>query len=255
MAINIEEKNEKQANLEAKMQAKREEAKSLLKELVEAGVHFGHETSKRNPRMNDYIHSTQNNLHILDITRTVVNMMDAAEYLKRQVKLDRNILFVGTSKQSSEVVVEAANKADVYYINQRWLGGFVTNFETIRTRLNKLRELEHQSDSGGFKGLGKKEIAMLNRQISKLNKSLGGMKKMRGRPEVIIVFDQNKDRLAVTEAKKIGNITLIALCDTDCNPEGVDFPIPANDDSLSSVSFIANYFADAIASAKQHKKK
>ena len=201
-----------------------------------AGSHLGHPTHKRNPKMDPYIHSTKNGMHIIDLTQTVANMMSAADYLRRQVRLGRNILIVGTSKHTSELVKLEAERAGVYFINQRWLGGLITNFEIIRSRLNKLRELEHMRDSGGFKGLGKKEIAALNRQITKLNKSLGGLKKMKGRPDVVFVVDQNKDALAITECKKQGSISLLSLVDTDCNPEGIDFPIPANDDSIGSVS-------------------
>lgn len=242
---------------EEQIAAKAQEAKKLLGELLEAGVHLGNEPSQWNPKMAEYIHSTQNGIHILDLPKTVNNLMTAADYLKRQAKTGRNILFVGTSKQCSEIVKEEATRAEVFYINQRWLGGLVTNFETIRGRLAKLRELENMEEAGGFEGLGKKEIAQLKRLTAKLEKSLGGLKKMRGRPEVIVIFDQNKDSLAVTESKK-QNVTLIALADTDCDPTGIDHVIPANDNSMKSVSAVAKYLADAIvegaASAPKRRK-
>ena len=253
--MSVESENKKDPAVLAaeqdKLEAKRKEAKELLRSLVTAGSHLGHPTHKRNPKMNSYIHSVKNGMHIIDLTQTVVNMMNAADYLRKQVRLGRNILFVGTSKHSSELVKQEAQRAGVYYINQRWYGGLVTNFEIIRSRLNKLRELEHARDSGGFKGLGKKEIAALNRQIAKLNKSLGGLKKMKGRPDVVFVVDQNKDLLAVTECRKQGSISLLSLVDTDCDPDGIDFPIPANDDSIGSLSFILKYFADVIVNARQ----
>ena len=238
-----------------KLAAKKQEAKELLRSLVVAGSHLGHPTHKRNPKMDSYIHSVKNGMHIIDLTQTVSNMMRAGEFLKKQVRLGRNILLVGTSKHSSALIKQEAERAGVYFINQRWLGGLITNFEIIRSRLNKLRELEHMRDTGGFKGLGKKEIAALNRQISKLNKSLGGLKKMKGRPDVVLVVDQNKDALAITECKKRGNISLISIVDTDCDPSGINFPIPANDDSIGSVSFVLKYFADIISNAKQKTMK
>lgn len=256
--MSVESKSKDPAILAAeqdKIEAKIKEAKELLRSLVAAGAHLGHPTHKRNPKMDPYIHSVKNGMHIIDLTQTVANMMSAGDYLRRQVKLGRNILFVGTSKQSSELVKEEAEKSGVYFINQRWLGGLITNFEIIRSRLNKLRELEHMRDSGGFKGLGKKEIAALNRQILKLNKLLGGLKKMKGRPDVVFVVDQNKDALAITECKRQGSISLLSFVDTDCNPEGIDFPIPANDDSIGSVSFILKYFSDIILNAKQKSVK
>lgn len=225
--------------------ARTEEAKALLKELFNSGVHLGHDTKEWNPKMTPYIFDTKGSTHILNLSITVNNMMHAAEFLKKQARLGRNILFVGTSKQTSTICKNEAERADVFFINQRWLGGLITNFDTIRARLNKLRELETQKETGGFDNYGKKEVARLNRQISKLNKSLGGLKKMRGRPEVIVVFDQSKDKIAVTEAQKV-NASLVALTDSNCDPSGIDFVIPANDDSMRSINVIAKYFANAI---------
>jgi len=234
-----------------KLEAKKAEAKELLRSLVAAGSHLGHPTHKKNPKMDSYIHSAKNGLHVIDISITVSNMMRAVEFLKKQVKLDRNILLVGTSKHATELVKQEAERAGIFFINQRWLGGLITNFDVIRSRLNTLRELEHSRDTGGFKGLGKKEVAALNRQILKLNRYLGGLKKMKGKPDVVIILDQKKDALAITESKKQGNISIISLVDTDGDPNSIDFPIPANDDSISSLSFILKYFIDGIMAAKQ----
>ena len=239
----------------AKIAEQQIKAKELLKGLVEAGVHFGHETQKRNPKMQDFIHSQKNGMHIIDLTKTVAGLMRSADYLKKQVRLDKNVLFVGTSKVASDLVQQEAQRAGAFFINQRWLGGLLTNFDVIRSRLNKLKELEISKETGAFKGLGKKELSSINRQILKLNKSLGGLKKMRGKPDIIVVFDQNKDRLAVIESKKLGSVSIIAITDTDCDPTGIDFPIPANDDSLSSLEFIAKFYADTILEAKERKRK
>lgn len=225
--------------------AKLDEAKALLKDLVTAGVHLGHDTKEWNPKMTEYIFETRNNTHIINLSRTVNNMMIAGDFLTRQSKLGKNIMFVGTSKQTSAICKAEAERADIFFINQRWLGGLITNFDTIRSRLNKLRELETQKETGGFDNYGKKEVASINRTINKLNKSLGGLKKMRGKPDVIVVFDQIKDAIAVSEAKKVKAV-LIALTDTNCDPTGIDHVIPANDDSMRSINVIAKYFADAI---------
>ncbi len=250
--IATEEQNKQQQ--EEQLQVKAEEAKKLLKDLVEAGVHLGHETKKWNPKMRNYIHSSKDGIHIINLSKTVNSMMLAADFLKKQARLGRNILFVGTSKQSSSTVKRESERAGVFYINQRWLGGLITNFDTIRARLNKLRELENATETGGFSNYGKKEVARINRQIVKLNRSLGGLKKMRGRPEVVVVLDMNKDAIAVTESKKVG-CTVIAIADTDCDPGTLDFIIPANNDSLKSVEVIAKYFADAIIAGQANNNK
>jgi len=236
------------------IQAKREEAKKLLKALVEAGVHLGHPTKEWNPKMAPYIYEAKDGVHVINLSKTVNNLMAAADYLKKQAKLGRNILFVGTSKQTSSIVKEQAERSEVFFINQRWLGGLITNFDTIRARLNKLRELELQKETGGFDNYGKKEVASLNRQISKLNNSLGGLKKMRGRPEIIVAFDQKKDAIAITEARKV-NAKIVALTDTNCDPTNIDYVIPANDDSLKSIEILAKYLADAIIEGQAAKKR
>lgn len=247
---------EKDINTEEQSKAKAEEAKTLLKELIEAGVHLGHPTQEWNPRMSEYIFDTRDGVHIINLSRTVNNLMVAADYLKKQSKSGRNILYVGTSKQCSSVVQSEAEKADIFYINQRWLGGLITNFDTIRSRLNKLRELEGMKETGGFDKLGKKEVAKLNRQINKLNKSLGGLKKMRGRPDLVVVFDQNKDHIAITEARKAG-LPVVSIVDTDSDPRNIDYLIPANNDSMKSIEVIIKYLTEAVLAgqANSHKRK
>lgn len=252
--MTTETENKVEINQEEQSQARAEEAKQLLKELVEAGVHLGHPTKEWNPKMHSYIFSSKDGIHLLNLGKTVNNLMLAADFLKKQARLNRNILFVGTSKHSSSVIKQSAERANVFYINQRWLGGLITNFDTIRARLNKLRELENSKETGAFKNYGKKEIARINRQINKLNKSLGGLKKMRGKPEVVVVFDQIKDAIAVTESKKVG-LALIALTDSNCDPTGIDFVIPANDDSMRSIELLAKYLTDAIIAGQANAKR
>ncbi len=245
---------DKAAQQELQAAAKQEKAKQLLKDLFAAGVHLGHETHTWNPKMTDYIHSKRGGIYVINLLKTVNNLMDAGDYIRRAGKLGRNILFVGTSKQGSEIIRQEADRAGVFYINQRWLGGLLTNFDTIRARLNKLRELEHQRDTGGFKGFGKKEIASMTRQINKLNKSLGGLKKMRGKPEVVFVADQKKDKIAVEEARKAG-CTIIALADTDCDPTNLNYVIPANDNSMRSIKIITKYLADSVLEGQATSKR
>lgn len=244
----------KELQQEEQLKARAEQAKALIKDLFHAGVHLGHETSNWNPKMQEYIHSEKNGIYIIDLIKTVNALMDSGDFLRRQGKMGRNVLFVGTSKQCSEIIKAEAERAGAFFINQRWLGGLITNFDTIRGRLNTLRDLEQQRDTGGYKGMGKKEIAMLSRQINKLNKSIGGLKKMRGKPDVIFVIDQHKDSIAVQEAKKAG-IPLIALADTNCDPSEIKFLIPANDNSMRSVKVITKYLADCLLEGASQRRR
>lgn len=244
----------KESNQEAQSQETQEKAKKILKELVEAGVHLGHEKKDWNPKMEEYIYDTKDGIHIINLAKTVNNLFKAADFLKQMAKLNKNILLVGTSKQTSQIIKEQAERAEIFYINQRWLGGLITNFETIRARLNKLRELELQKETGGFEAYGKKEVAAINRQILKLNKSLGGLKKMRGKPEIIVAFDQIKDAIALEEASKVGCAT-VSITDTNCDPTGIDHIIPANDDSMRSIELIAKFLSDAIIEGRALSKR
>jgi small subunit ribosomal protein S2 len=254
MTTATDSKNAEKQNQEDILLAKVAEGKVILRQLVDAGVHFGHPTKDWNPKMKEYIYDSIDGIHVINLAKTVESMMNTAEFLKKQGRLNRNILYVGTSKQTSSIVKQEAERANIFFINQRWLGGLITNFDTIRSRLNKLRELEGAKETGAFSNLGKKEIARLNRQINKLNKSLGGLKKMRGRPEVLVIFDQNKDAIAVTEGKKV-NATIITISDTDCDPTKSDFVIPANNDSMRSIAVIAKYFTDAIIEGQNASNK
>ena len=224
-----------------------------LIELLEAGVHFGHQTQHWNPKMKQYIYGARNGIYILDLRKTS-DLLDAAyEAVREYAAKGRNVLFVGTKKQAAEVVAEEAKRVGAYYINRRWLGGMLTNFETIRGRVNKLRELEEFMASGHAEKLPKKEQAQLNRQLAKLSKTLGGIKEMRGLPDIIFVVDQAKEDIAIAEANKL-NIPVICLADTNANPDGINYVIPGNDDAIRSIKLITSKLADAVAEGKTLKE-
>ena len=219
-------------------------------ELLEAGVHFGHQTQRWNPKMKPFIYGSRNGIYVIDLRKTTDMLDKAYEVARDYAARNKNILFVGTKKQAAEVVAEEATRAGAYYINRRWLGGLMTNFETIRGRVNKLRELESFIESGHTEKLPKKEVAQLQRQLAKLSKTLGGIKDMRGLPELIFIVDQQKELIAIQEANKL-NIPVICLADTNANPDGIDYVIPGNDDAIRSIKLIASKLADAILEGKQ----
>lgn len=219
-------------------------------ELLEAGVHFGHQTQRWNPKMKPYIYGARNGIYVIDLRKTT-DLLDAAyELVRDYAAKGRNVLFVGTKKQAAEVVAEEAQRAGAYYINRRWLGGMLTNFETIRGRVNKLKELEEFINNGYVDKLPKKEVAQLNRQLAKLSKTLGGIKDMRGLPDVIFIVDQGKEEIAIKEANKLG-IPVICLADTNANPDGINYIIPGNDDAIRSIKLITSKLADAVLEGKQ----
>lgn len=224
-------------------------AVASLIELLEAGVHFGHQTQHWNPKMKQYIYGARNGIYVLDLRKTTDYLDKAYEVVRDYAAKNKNILFVGTKKQAAEVVAEEATRSGAYYINRRWLGGMLTNFETIRTRVNKLRELEDFISSGHVEKLPKKEQAQMARQLQKLSRTLGGIKEMRGLPELIFIVDQKKESIAIAEANKL-NIPVICLADTNADPEGIDYIIPGNDDAIRSVKLIASKLADAILEGK-----
>ena len=222
-------------------------------ELLEAGVHFGHQTQRWNPKMKPYIYGARNGIYVFDLRKTSDLLDKAYDVVREFAARNKNILFVGTKKQAAEVVAEEAQRSGAYYINRRWLGGMLTNFDTIRGRVNKLRELEDFLNSGHAEKLPKKEIAQLNRQLAKLSKTLGGIKEMRGLPDLIFVIDQKKDEIAILEAKKLG-IPVICLADTNADPSNVDYVIPGNDDAIRSIKLITSKLADAVLEGKQLKE-
>lgn len=216
-----------------------------LKELMEAGVHLGHQKRKWNPKMKSYIYGDKNGVCIIDLEKTADSLAKAAEFLKEVATSKKNIVFVGTKKHISEVIKEEAVRCGAFYINRRWLGGLLTNFDTVRQRINRLRELEGLHETGTINKLTKKEQSVINKELDKLQKTLGGIKNMRGKVDVVFVIDQQEEEIAVIEAKK-KNLKIVALVDTNCNPDDIDFPIPGNDDSIRSVRLITKTIADAI---------
>ncbi len=219
-------------------------------ELLEAGVHFGHQTQRWNPKMKPYIYGARNGIYVLDLRKTTDLLDKAYDVVREYASKGKNILFVGTKKQAAEVVAEEALRSGAYYINRRWLGGMLTNFETIRGRVNKLRELEEFINSGHAEKLPKKEIAKLNRELGKLSKTLGGIKEMRGLPDLIFIVDQKKEDIAILEANKL-DIPVICLADTNADPDGINYIIPGNDDAIRSIKLITSKLADAVLEGKQ----
>ena len=221
-----------------------------MKQLLEAGVHFGHQTRRWNPRMAEYIFQARNGIHIIDLQKTSNKLDEAYEFLKEQSEEGKTVLFVGTKKQAQECVKEAAEKSQMYYVNQRWLGGTLTNFKTIRKRIERLQELETMENDGTFDVLPKREVVLLKKEMDKLNKNLGGIKEMTELPGVMFVVDPKKEHIAILEAKKL-NIPVIGLVDTNCDPNDVDYVIPGNDDAIRAVKLITDVMANAIIEGKQ----
>ena len=221
-----------------------------MKQLLEAGVHFGHQTRRWDPKMAEYIFQARNGIHIIDLQKTSKKLDEAYAFLKEQVEEGKTVLFVGTKKQAQECVKEAAEKSGMYYIDQRWLGGMLTNFETIRARVQRLKDLETMQEDGTFNILPKKEVILLKKEMEKLEKNLGGIKEMDKIPGVIFLVDPKKEHIAVLEAKKL-DIPVIGLVDTNCNPEEVDYAIPGNDDAIRAVKLITDVMANAIIEGKQ----
>ena len=221
-----------------------------MKQLLEAGVHFGHQTRRWDPKMAEYIFQARNGIHIIDLQKTSKKIDEAYAFLKEQAEEGKTVLFVGTKKQAQECVKEAAEKSGMYYVDQRWLGGMLTNFETIRARVQRLKDLEKMQEDGTFEVLPKKEVILLKKEMDKLEKNLGGIKNMEEVPGVIFLVDPKKEHIAVLEAKKLG-IPVIGLVDTNCNPEEVDYAIPGNDDAIRAVKLITDVMANAIIEGKQ----
>ncbi len=221
-----------------------------MKQLLEAGVHFGHQTRRWDPKMAEYIFQARNGIHIIDLQKTSKKLDEAYAFLKEQAEEGKTVLFVGTKKQAQECMKEAAIKCGMYYVDQRWLGGMLTNFETIRTRVQRLKDLETMEQDGTFDVLPKKEVILLKKEMEKLERNLGGIKDMEELPGVIFLVDPKKERIAVLEAKKL-NIPIIGLVDTNCNPEEVDYAIPGNDDAIRAVKLIADVMANAVIEGRQ----
>ena len=221
-----------------------------MKQLLEAGVHFGHQTRKWNPKMAPYIFTSRNDIHISNLEDTAVLIDKAYDYVKEMAAAGKTILFVGTKKQAQKAIEDEAKRCGMYYINSRWLGGTLTNFKTIRSRIARLNELEHMEKVGEFNLLPKKEVIKLRAEMAKLEKNLGGIKDMDKLPDVMFVVDTKKEHIAVKEAKTL-NIPIVALIDTNCDPEPVDYVIPGNDDAIRAISLIAGAMANAVIEAKE----
>ena len=222
---------------------------SSIKQLLEAGAHFGHQASGWHPRMKKYIFTKRNGIHIIDLEQTVKFLTKAQDFIKQIVADGGTVLFVGTKKQAQESVETEAKRCSMYYVNTRWLGGTLTNFATIQSRIDYLVRLEDQKSKGEFSRLPKKEASKLDEEILRLNRQLGGIKEMTKLPEVLFIVDPTKDRIALLEAKRM-NIPVAAICDTNCNPDELDVIIPANDDAIRAVKLICSKIADAVIEGK-----
>ncbi|MCL2753912.1 MAG: 30S ribosomal protein S2 [Defluviitaleaceae bacterium] len=221
-----------------------------MKQLLEAGVHFGHQTRRWNPKMAEYIFAERNGIYIIDLQKTVKKVDEAYKAVYELLKDGGTMLFVGTKKQAQDSIREEAVRCGMYYINERWLGGMLTNFKTIQSRIKRLKELEKMEEDGTFDALPKKEVAKLLHEKAKLDKNLGGIKEMKQIPDVIFIVDTRKEHLAIKEAKTLG-IPVVAIVDTNCDPDEVDHVIPGNDDAIRAVKLIAGVLADAIITTRQ----
>ncbi|SFS54448.1 30S ribosomal protein S2 [Marininema halotolerans] len=221
-----------------------------MKQLLEAGVHFGHQTRRWNPKMSKYIFTERNGIYIIDLQKTVKMMEDTYNYVRDLAAKGGNILFVGTKKQAQDAVKEEAARSDMFYVNHRWLGGTLTNFQTIRKRITRLHQLEAMEEDGTFEVLPKKEVVMLKKEQSRLEKFLGGIKHMKQLPDAVFIIDPRKERIAVAEARKLG-IPIIAIVDTNCDPDEIDHIIPGNDDAIRAVRLFTSKMADAVLEGKQ----
>jgi small subunit ribosomal protein S2 len=221
-----------------------------MKMLLESGVHFGHQTRRWNPKMRPFIYTERNGIHIIDLQQTVKCLEDAMEWVKELAVSNRKLLFVGTKKQAQDAIREEATRADMPYVNQRWLGGMLTNFQTIQARIRRLDELEERRDTGGFERLPKKEVIKLEDQIERLNKLLGGIRKLGRLPDAVFIVDPQREHIVVAEALRLG-VPIIAMVDTNCDPTVVDYPIPANDDAIRAIRLITSRIADAAMEGHQ----
>jgi small subunit ribosomal protein S2 len=221
-----------------------------MKQLLEAGVHFGHQTRRWNPKMDRYIFTERNGIYIIDLQKTVKKVEEAYNFIKSVAADNGTILFVGTKKQAQDSVKEEAERCGMYYINQRWLGGTLTNFSTIQKRVSRLHELQRMEQDGTFEVLPKKEVILLKKEQERLDKFLGGISHMKSLPSAIFVIDPRKERIAVAEARKLG-IPIVGIVDTNCDPDEIDYVIPGNDDAIRAVKLLTAKMADAVVEAHQ----
>ena len=221
-----------------------------MKQLLEAGVHFGHQTRRWNPKMKEYIFTERNGIYIIDLQKTVKKIEEAYNFVRDLAAEDKSILFVGTKKQAQESIEQEARRCDMFYVNQRWLGGMLTNFKTIQGRIARLRRIEQMEATGQFDLLPKKEVMQLKLEQMKLEKNLGGIKEMKKLPGALFVVDPRKEHIAIAEARTL-KIPIVAIIDTNCDPDEVDYPIPGNDDAIRAVKLITAKIADAVLECRQ----
>jgi small subunit ribosomal protein S2 len=220
-----------------------------MKELLEAGVHFGHQTKRWNPKMKEYIFGERNGIYIIDLQKTLKLFKDAARYVVEMAAQGKTVLFVGTKRQAQEAVAEEANRCQMFYVNQRWLGGLLTNMITVQKSIKRLKELEQMAAEGAWGGRPKKEIVRMERERKHLDSNLAGIKDMPGLPDVVFVIDSNKEAIAVKEARRLG-IPVVAIVDTNCDPDEVDWVIPGNDDALRAIRLFTSKIADAVVEGR-----
>ncbi len=220
-----------------------------MKELLEAGVHFGHQTKRWNPKMKEYIFGERNGIYIVDLQKTLKLFKDAMRFVAEQAAQGKTVLFVGTKRQAQEAIAEEATRCQQYYVNQRWLGGLLTNMTTVQRSIKRLKELDSLANESGWEGRAKKEIGRLERERKHLQQNLAGIKEMNGLPDLLFVIDSNKEAIAVKEARKLG-IPVVAVVDTNCDPDEVDYVIPGNDDALRAIRLFTNKIADAVVEGR-----
>ena len=222
---------------------------TTIKQLLEAGAHFGHQTGRWHPRMKSYIFTKRNGIHIIDLEQTATKLDEACDFVRQVVAEGGTILFVGTKKQAQESVVEEAQRCGMYYVNQRWLGGMLTNFATIQARIDHLVRLEDQQSRGEFGRLSKKEVLKIGEEIEKLNRQMGGFKEMTSLPSALFIIDPIKDKIALAEARRMG-IPVVSIVDSNCNPDDIDYPVPANDDAIRAIKLMCGKIAEAVLEGK-----
>lgn len=225
-----------------------------MKQLLESGVHFGHQTRRWNPKMAQYIFTERNGIYIIDLQKTVRKIEEAYKFVKDLAEAGGTLLFIGTKKQAHNTVREEAERCGMYYVNERWLGGMLTNFETIKSRVQRLKELERMEEDGSFDLLPKKEVMQLRKEHDKLQRYLGGIREMKRLPDAVFIIDPRKERIAVNEARKLG-IPIVAIVDTNCDPDEIDYVIPGNDDAIRAVRLLTGKMADAVIEGNEGRQE
>lgn len=224
-----------------------------MKELLEAGVHFGHQSKRWNPKMGKYIYAARNDIHVIDLNKSIPLIDAAYEFMKKTVEQNGTVLFVGTKKQAQEAIEEEAKRCGMFFVNQRWMGGTLTNFKTLKKNIARLNEIEKMKEAGTFDLLPKKEVILLEREHRKLVRGLGGIRQMTSLPAIVFIVDTNKEQTAVKEARKLG-IPIVAIVDTNADPDEVDYPIPGNDDAIRSIKLLTSLFAEAVLAGREISK-